>query len=73
MYLVLKQNMKTSHIYTFNDRYTKSVLRFFFTWNMLILWVISIIGMILLDTITTLDLGYKVISIFLLLGICLVI
>lgn len=73
VYLVLKQNMKTSHIYTFNDRYTKSVLRFFFTWNMLILWVISIIGMILLDTIIILDLGYKVISIFLLLGICLVI
>lgn len=73
VYLVLKQNMKAAHLYTFNNRYTKSVFRFFFTWNMLILWVISIIGMILLDTVTTLDVGYKVISIFLLLGICLVI
>jgi|GEM_PF-5043988 len=73
VYLVLKQNMKASHLYTFNNRYTKSVLRFFFTWNMLILWVISISGVILLDTVTTLDVGYKVISIFLLLGICLII
>lgn len=72
VYLVLKQNMTVPHLYTFNNRYTKSVLRFFFTWNMLILWVISIMGLILLDTVTTVDAGYKVISIFLLLGICLI-
>lgn len=72
VYLVLKQNMKYSHLYTFNNRYTKSVLKFFFTWNIFICIVTAVIGMILLDTFTTIELNKKIILIFLLLGTCLV-